>query len=109
MKNKNIPIDVEEYKELLLKERPNDNDKWILSKIQEFIISNCKIKDEKIEPKNSWDFGNDLIKFIKLIDVTFYKQIISKAYDEKIKEEENKMKMEKLRALKEANKNQEMK
>lgn len=104
MKNKNITIDVEEYKELLLKERPNDNDKWLLSKIQEFLISNCTIKDEKIEPKDSWDFGKDLIEFIKLIDVTFYKQIISKAYDEKIKEEENKIKMQKLRALKEAKK-----
>lgn len=104
MNNKNITIDVEEYKELLLKERPSDNDKWLLNKIKEFIINNCKVQNETIEPKNSWDFCKDFIKFLKVIDITFYKEIISKAYDEKIKDEENKMKMEKLRALKEANK-----
>ena len=102
--NKNITISVDEYKELLLKERPSENDKWLLGKIKEFIINNCKINDENIEPTNSWDFGKDFIKFIQIIDKGFYKEIIKKAYDDKIEQEENKLKMEKLRALKEASK-----
>jgi hypothetical protein len=102
--NKNITISVEEYKELLLKERPSDNDKWLLGKIKEYIISNCKVGEDKIEPKDSWHFGENFISFIKLIDTNFYKEIIKNAYDIKIEEEENKLKMEKLRALKEANK-----
>lgn len=102
--NKNITISVEEYKELLLKERPSDNDKWLLGKIKEFIIENCKIDDNKIVLKNRYDFGDDFIKFIKVVDVNFYKEIIKSSYDKKMEEEENKLKMEKLRALKEANK-----
>src|SRR5574344_1792004 len=94
--NKNITISVDEYKELLLKERPLENDKWLLGKIKEFVINNCTINGENIEPSSSWDFGKDFIKFISVIDKEFYK--------DKIKKEENKLKMEKLRALKEANK-----
>lgn len=102
--NKNITISVEEYKELLLKEVPSDNDKWLLGKIKEFIIGNCKVDENKITLKDRYDFGDDFIKFIKVVDINFYKEIIKTAFDEKIKEEENKLKMEKLRALKEANK-----
>src|SRR5574344_287573 len=102
--NKNITISVDEYKELLLKERPLENDKWLLGKIKEFVINNCTINGENIEPSSSWDFGKDFIKFISVIDKEFYKDIIKKAYDDKIEKEENKLKMEKLRALKEANK-----
>lgn len=103
--NKNITISVEEYKELLLKERPSDNDKWLLGKIKEFVVSQCKLSDtNNITVVDRYSFGEDFVKFIKTLDREFYKEIVKKAYDEKISDEENKLKMEKLRALKEANK-----
>lgn len=102
--NKNITISVEEYKELLLKERPSDNDKWLLGKIKEFVVSQCKLSDTNNITVDRYSFGEDFVKFIKTLDREFYKEIVKKAYDEKISDEENKLKMEKLRALKEANK-----
>ena len=102
MANKNeVTISLEEYKELLLKERPNDNDKWILGKIKDFIADKCKLKNEDIEIKDSWDFGEKLLEYIKIIDKDFYKTIIKKTYDEEMEKQNNKLKMEKARKIKE--------
>lgn len=105
MANKNeVTISLEEYKDLLLKERPNDNDKWILGKLKEFIASNCKLDGEDIEIRNSWDFERGLINFIKMIDKQFYKEIVKKVYNEEIENQNNKLKMEKARKIKEIEK-----
>lgn len=101
MANKNeVTISLEEYKELLLKERPNDNDKWILGKIREFIADNCKLNGEKIEAKDSWDFARDFLNYLKIIDKEFYKELIQKVYDAEIEKKNNELKMGKARAIK---------
>lgn len=108
MKDKNITISLSEYKELLLKERPSDNDKWLLEKIKTFIAENtrldCDYKDITI--KDSYDFARDILKFIKLVDMDFYKSIVKKCYDKKLEEEETKLRVEKMNAIKELNKEQ---
>jgi len=102
MANKNeVTISLEEYKELLLKERPDDNDKWLLGKLKEFIVGECKLKGEDVEIKDTWEFARHMLDYIKIIDKQFYKEIVKKVYDEKMEEENNKLKMEKARKIKE--------
>lgn len=106
MKDKNITISLSEYKDLLLKERPNDNDKWLLEKIKEYLSQNCKLDRncKNIEVNDSWNFGSKLLEFIKMIDIEFYKSLVKKCYDEKLYEEETKLRVEKMNAIKELNK-----
>lgn len=104
---KEVTISLEEYKELLLKERPNDNDKWILGKIREFIADNCKLSGEKIEAKDSWDFARDFLNYLKIIDKEFYKELIKKVYDAEIEKKNNELKMEKARAIKQVDEERE--
>lgn len=106
MKDKNVMIPLSEYKELLLKERPTDNDKWVLEKIKDFIASECKLDDsyKNVSIKDSYDFARDILYFIKLIDLDFYKSIVKKCYDDKLAEEETKLRVEKMNAIKELNK-----
>lgn len=108
MKDKNITISLSEYKELLLKERPSDNDKWLLEKIKTFIAENTKLDSDykDITIKDSYDFARDILKFIKLVDMNFYKSIVKKCYDKKLEEEETKLRVEKMNAIKELNKEQ---
>ena len=93
-----------EEAELLLKERPNDNDKWILGKIKEFVADNCKLSEEKIEAKDSWDFARNFFNYLKIIDKEFYKEMLKYVCDEKAKKDAEKAKMEKARAIKNLNK-----
>lgn len=106
MKDKNITISLSEYKELLLKERPSDNDKWLLEKIKNFIASQCRLDSnyKEISIKNSYDFARDILNFIKMLDLDFYKLIVKKCYDDKLEEEETKLRVEKMNAIKELNK-----
>ena len=106
MKDKNITISLSEYKELLLKERPNDNDKWLLEKIKDFIAQKSKLDADykTIEIRDCYDFGRDILKFIKMIDLDFYKLIVKKCYDDKLEEEETKLRVEKMNAIKDLNK-----
>lgn len=108
MKDKNITISLSEYKELLLKERPSDNDKWLLEKIRTFIAENTKLDSDykDITIKDSYDFARDILRFIKLVDMDFYKSIVKKCYDKKLEEEETKLRVEKMNAIKELNKEQ---
>ena len=71
------------------KERPNDNDKWLLEKIKNFIANNCKLDSDykDISVRDSYDFARDILKFIKMIDMDFYKLIVKKCYDDKLAEE----------------------
>lgn len=104
--NKNITISVEEYKTLLLKEMPSENDKWTLEKIKGFIASNSKLDKDcnKISVKDSYDFARDILNFIMLIDINFYKSIVKKCYDDALEEEETKLRVGKMNAIKELNK-----
>lgn len=108
MKDKNVTITLTEYKELLLKEMPSDNDKWTLGKIRDFISQNCKLDREcrNIDLKEDWHFGNKLLDFIKTIDFDFYKTIVKKCYDDEMEKEQAKLRVEKMNAIKELNKEQ---
>lgn len=106
MKDKNITISLSEYRDLLLKERPNDNDKWLVEKIKNFVAQKCKLNREcsEIEVKDSWHFGSELLEFIKIADFEFYKTIVKKCYDIEMEKEETKLRIEKMNAIKELNK-----
>lgn len=108
MKNKTITIELNEYKELLLKERPSDNDKWLLEKIKNYIAENCELDRDcsEITIKDSYDFARDILRFIKMVDMDFYKTIVKKCYDIEIEKEETKLRVEKMNAIKELNKEQ---
>lgn len=106
MKDKNITISLNEYKELLLKERPSDNDKWLLEKIKNFIAENTVLDRNcnEITIKDRYDFARDILNFIKLLDLEFYKSIVKKCYDMELEKEEAKLRVEKMNAIKELNK-----
>lgn len=102
MANKNeVTISTEEYKELISKGVPNENEKWFKNKLEEFLLENFKIDGNKLDIKNNWDFCDCFEKWLKIIDKDMYKRIYNTLYDEKIKKENDKMKMEKARANKE--------
>lgn len=102
MANKNeVIISTEEYKELISKGVPNENEKWFKNKLEEFLLENFKIDGNKLDVKNNWDFCSYFEKWLKIIDKDMYKEIYNTLYDEKIKKENDKMKMEKARANKE--------
>lgn len=106
MKDKNITISLSEYRDLLLKERPNDNDKWVLEKIKEFIATNAKLNRDyneiTIERYNG--FEEKILNFIKMVDFEFYKSIVKRCYDIELEKEETKLRVEKMNAIKELNK-----
>lgn len=106
MKDKNITISLSEYRNLLLKERPNDNDKWVLEKIKEFIATNAKLNRDYneiiIERYNG--FEEKILNFIKMVDFEFYKSIVKRCYDIELEKEEIKLRVEKMNAIKELNK-----
>lgn len=102
MANKNeVTISTEEYKELISKGVPNGNEKWFKNKLEEFLLENFKIDGNKLDIKNNWDFCDCFEKWLKIIDKDMYKRIYNTLYDEKIKKENDKIKMEKARANKE--------
>lgn len=102
MANKNeVIISTEEYKELISRGIPSENDKWFKNKLEEFLEEQFKIDGTQLDIKNDWDFGNSFEKWLKIIDKEMYKRIFNKLYDEKIKKENDKLKMEKARGNKE--------
>lgn len=105
MKDKNITISLSEYRDLLLKERPNDNDKWVLEKIKEFIATNAKLNRDYSEISiDDYHFDDKILKFIKMVDFEFYKSIVKRCYDIELEKEETKLRVEKMNAIKELNK-----
>ena len=109
MANKNeVIITTEEYKDLIGKamlNKPSEEEKWFKNKLEEFLEEQFKIDGEKLDIKNDWDFGNSFEKWLKIIDKEMYKRNYNKLYDEKIKKENDKMKMEKARANKKIDNN----
>ena len=100
MAKNEVTITTEEYKELISKGSPNENDKYFKAKLEEFLEDEMKIDKEKLDIKNDWDFGNHFEKWLKIIDKPMYKRIYNKLFNEKIKKENDNMKMEKARANK---------
>lgn len=99
-----ITISTEEYKELISRGIPNENEKWFKNRLEEFLIDYFKIDGTNLDIKDSWKFSDDFEKWLKIIDKEMYKKIYNNLYDQKIKKENDKMKMEKARANKEIDK-----
>ena len=106
MANKNeITISLEEYKELLLRDMPNNTEKMLLERIKSSLFDNIKYEKDwngiiTIDFKYDSKFTEELIAIIKIVDREFYKELIKFVCDKKAEEEANKLKMEKARAVK---------
>ena len=106
MANKNeITISLDEYKELLLKDKPNDKDTMLLDRIKGLIFENIKYdedwdKNVRVDFKNDSRFVEELITTIKVVDKDLYKEMIKFVCDEKAKKDAEKAQMKKARAIK---------
>lgn len=100
-----ITISLDEYKELLLKDKLNDKDTMLLERIKELLFEHIKYEKDwndniKIDFKYDSKFCDELITVIKVIDKEFYKDMLKHVCDEKAKKDAEKAKMEKARAIK---------
>lgn len=110
MANKNeVVITLDEYKELLLKDKPNNKDTMLLERIKELLYDHIKYEKDwndniTIDFKYDSKFCDELITTIKVADKEFYKEMLKYVCDEKAKKDAEKAKMEKARAIKDLNK-----
>ena len=110
MANKNeIVISIDEYKELLLKDKPNNKDTMLLDRIKTLLYEHVKYEKDwdgniTIDFKHDSKFCDELITTIKVIDKEFYKEMLKFVCDEKAKKDAEKSKMEKARAIKDLDK-----
>lgn len=110
MANKNeIVISIDEYKELLLKDKPNNKDTMLLDRIKTLLYEHVKYEKDwdgniTIDFKYNSKFCDELITTIKVIDKEFYKEMLKFVCDEKAKKDAEKSKMEKARAIKDIDK-----
>lgn len=110
MANKNeIVISIDEYKELLLKDKPNNKDTMLLDRIKTLLYEHVKYEKDwdgniTIDFKHNSKFCDELITTIKVIDKEFYKEMLKFVCDEKAKKDAEKSKMEKARAIKDIDK-----
>ena len=110
MVNKNeIVISIGEYKELLLKDKPNNTDTMLLDRIKELLYEHIKYEKDwdnniTIDFKYDSKFCDELITTIKVIDKEFYKEMLKFVCDEKAKKDAEKSKMEKARNIKDIDK-----
>ena len=110
MANKNeIVISIDEYKELLLKDKPNNKDVMLLDRIKTLLYDHIKYEKDwsdniTIDFKSDSKFCDELITTIKVIDKEFYKEMLKFVCDEKAKKDAEKSKMEKARAIKDIDK-----
>ncbi len=110
MANKNeIVISIDEYKELLLKDKPNNKDTMLLDRIKTLLYEHIKYRKDwedniTIDFKYDSKFCEELITTIKVIDKDLYKEMIKFVCDEKAKKDAEKSKTEKARAIKDIDK-----
>ena len=110
MVNKNeIVISIDEYKELLLKDKPNSKEAMLLDRIKTLLYDHIKYEKDwdgniTIDFKSNGHFCEELITTIKVIDKEFYKEMLKFVCDEKAKKDAEKSKMEKARAIKDIDK-----
>ena len=113
MANKNeVTISLEEYKELLLKDKPNNKDTVLLERIKDLLFDHIEYyknwnDDIIIDFKRDSAFCDELITTIKVIDKELYKEMLKYVCDEKAKKDADKAKMEKARAIKQVNEEEE--
>ena len=108
-KSNEVTISLEEYKELLLKDKPNNKDTMLLERIKELLYEHIKYEKDwndniTIDFKYDSKFCDELITTIKVVDKEFYKEMLKFVCDEKAKKDAEKSKMEKARAIKDIDK-----
>lgn len=108
-KSNEVTISLDEYKELLLKDKPNNKDTILLERIKELLYDHIEYKKDwnnniTVDFKYDSKFCDELITTIKVIDKEFYKELIKFVCDEKAKKDVEKSKMEKARAIKDIDK-----
>lgn len=106
MANKNeVIISLDEYKELLLKDKPNNTDTMLLERIKELLFESIEYEKDwngnvTVDFKSDSKFVEELMTTIKVADKEFYKEMIKFVCDKKANEDSQKAKMEKARAVK---------
>lgn len=98
-----VTISLEEYKELLLKERPTDNDKELLERIFNIIEPSLEYTDsswdsimKNVRLKDSDGVIKEIFKMIKYVDFERYMAIWNGVQTKHRKEEEQKMMIEQM-------------
>lgn len=109
MKSNNVTISLEEYKELLLRQIPSENEKMLIAKIKDLILDSIKYYKDynnkiSIDFESDSTFTGDLITLFKLIDKDFYKEMFEKIINDEQKKEIDEANMKKLRDLKDIKK-----
>lgn len=111
MANKNeVTISLEEYKELLLKDKPNNKDKMLLERFKELLFESIEYYKNwdgivAVQIKHSNKFEEELLTTIKVVDKELYKEMVKFACDKKQKKDNENAKMEKARAIKDIDTN----
>ena len=108
-KSNEVTISLEEYKELLLKDKPNNKDTMLLERIKELLYEHIKYEKDwndniTIDFKYDSKFCDELITTIKVVDKEFDKEMLKFVCDEKAKKDAEKSKMEIARAIKDIDK-----
>ncbi len=108
-KSNEVTISLEEYKELLLKDKPNNKDAMLLDRIKELLYEHIKYEKDwsdgiTVGFKYDNKFCNELMTTIKVADKEFYIDMLKYFCDKKAKKDVEKAKMEKARAIKDVDK-----
>lgn len=110
MKEQKVTISLEEYKELILNKdnKLRDTEKMVFDKIIDYI------KEKVVYQKDGWDTvkglelknfkEKELLNIIRYVDGYLFLDIYKYATDKAYKEEQDKLKMERLRSIKELKK-----
>ena len=84
MAKNEITISLEEYKELLLRERPTDKDRELLTRISNIVLPHLKYSDykydsyrvmEDVKLENADDVLKEIFTMIKYVDFERYMEI----------------------------------
>lgn len=108
-KTNDITISVSEYKELLLREVPSENDKLVLNKIKDLMLDSIQYEKDyydkvKLDFKSDSTFTSELVTLFKLIDKDFYITMIKKVIEDKKQKDIEKANIKKMNAVKDAKK-----
>lgn len=106
MKNNKVTISLEEYKELLLNKdnQLRDNEKMLFDRMIEYIKEHVKYNKDGWDTVKGLELKNfkedELLRMIHYIDSYLFLDIYKYATDKSYKEEQDRLKMEKARAMK---------
>lgn len=111
-----VTITLEEYKELLLKEKPTDKDRELLKRIVEIVEPHLKYSDykydsyrvmEDVKFEDMESVVRDVFTMLKYVDFDKYMTIWNKVMTNHRKEEEEKLRIEQMNKAKDLRKENE--